>query len=63
MRLPTVTINLDAKCADCGKGGRLPNTLCLSCTTAAISGKRLKTRHGRHVAQALRQRLKEERRP
>lgn len=32
----TVTIDLDKKCAECGKGGAVPNGLCLKCTTKAV---------------------------
>jgi len=31
-----LTINLDAKCRRCGKGGATPNGLCLACVARAI---------------------------
>jgi hypothetical protein len=48
--LPTITINMDAKCDECGKGGRSGNGLCLSCTTKAIQGKPMRSPQGRMVA-------------
>jgi hypothetical protein len=39
-----VTINMDQKCAECGKGGAVPNGLCLKCTTkACFTAKPLKS--------------------
>lgn len=45
-----VTIDLDKKCAECGKGGAVPNGLCLKCTTKAIyTAKPLKSAQARDV--------------
>ena len=46
----TVVINMDAKCAECRKGGAVPNGLCLKCTTKAIyTAKPLKSLQARAV--------------
>lgn len=34
--IPTLHVNLDAKCQRCGKGGATQNGLCLPCITKAI---------------------------
>ena len=31
-----ITIEMDKKCAECGKGGRAGNGLCLSCSAKAL---------------------------
>ena len=51
MAIPTFTINLDKKCAECGKGGAAENGLCLSCTTKTIQGKPMRSAAGRAVAE------------
>lgn len=50
--IPTITINLDKKCAECGsnKAGVAANGLCLGCTSKAIKGKRMKSAQGAAVA-------------
>ena len=45
-----IRVDMDAKCADCGKGGRCGNGLCLGCTTKAIKGERMKSSEGAVVA-------------
>ena len=35
-----LSINLDAKCAECRKGGATPSGLCLKCCTKAMDKKR-----------------------
>ena len=53
MAIPTFTINLDKKCAECGsdKAGVADNGLCLGCTTKALRGfKKMKSAQGRAVA-------------
>lgn len=45
-----ITIDLDKKCAECGKGGAMPSQICMRCTTKAISGKPMKSWQGRSVA-------------
>ncbi len=50
-----LNINMDAKCAECRKGGATPCGLCLACCTKAMSPKRvMKSPEGR----ALQERLK-----
>lgn len=48
--VPTIHVDMDAKCAECGKSGRCGNGLCMDCTTKAISGKRMKSAAGQLVA-------------
>lgn len=50
--VPTITIDLDGKCAECRKSGSgvAANGLCLGCTTKAIQGKHMKSPEGRGVA-------------
>lgn len=52
MTIPTITINMDGKCAECRKSGSgvAANGLCLGCTTKAIKGKPMKSAEGRAVA-------------
>lgn len=49
-RGPTITVNMDKKCAECGKGGAADNGICLACTGKAISGKPMRSATGRAVA-------------
>lgn len=49
MSIPMITINLDKKCAECGKGGAVGNGICLCCTNKAIMGKPMKSLTGRAV--------------
>ena len=44
-----INIDLDAKCDECGKGGRCANGLCLGCTSKAIAGKNMKSKTGKAV--------------
>jgi hypothetical protein len=46
----TITVKMDAKCAECKKGGACDNGLCLGCTSKAIKGKRMKSAQGAAVA-------------
>jgi hypothetical protein len=53
-----ITIDMDKKCAECGKGGAVPSGICLKCTTkAAYSEKPLKS----WQAKAVRERMNQER--
>jgi hypothetical protein len=45
-----ITIDMNKKCAECGKGGAQPSGICLGCTAKAIGGKRMKSQEGRAVA-------------
>lgn len=55
--LPTITINLDAKCAECCKIGAAENGICLGCTTKAIQGRPMKSQIGRAVQIRAREQL------
>jgi hypothetical protein len=44
-----VTIDMDKACAECNRPGACPNGLCLTCSTAAIGGKRMNSRQGRSL--------------
>lgn len=50
--VPTITIDLNKKCAECGsnKAGVAENGLCLQCTSKAVQGKRMLSAAGRAVA-------------
>lgn len=52
MGIPTITIDLDKRCAECRKNGAgvAPNGLCLGCTTKAIKGKPMRSSEGQAVA-------------
>lgn len=45
----TITVNMDKKCAECGKGGAVDNGLCMGCTTKAIAGEAMKSKIGKAV--------------
>lgn len=45
----TITVDMDKKCAECGKGGAVDNGLCLGCTTKAIAGEAMKSKIGKAV--------------
>jgi hypothetical protein len=47
-------INMDKKCAECGKGGATGSGICLSCATRAISGGTMKSHEGRSVQATIR---------
>lgn len=45
-----IVIDLDKKCAECGKGGAMPSQLCIACTTKIIFQKKNpKTWQGRAI--------------
>jgi hypothetical protein len=44
-----ITIDVDKKCAECGKGGAMPSEICMKCTTKAVTGKPMKSWQGRAV--------------
>lgn len=50
MAIPTITIHMGKKCAECGKEGAAENGLCMGCTSKAIRGKFMKSPAGRAVA-------------
>lgn len=37
MAVPTININMDARCSQCGEKGAAPNGLCLKCVTKRIT--------------------------
>ena len=45
--IPTLTIDFDVPCKECGKGGATPCGLCLACATKAMSGKPMKSATGK----------------
>jgi hypothetical protein len=47
--IPTITFDLDKKCAECGKRGAAASGICLDCTTKAITNKTMKSEIGRAV--------------
>lgn len=50
MSIPTITIDMDKKCAECGRGGAVESGVCLKCTGKAIAGRAMKSASGRAVA-------------
>lgn len=53
--LPTITIDLAKKCAECGKPGTAPNGICLKCTTKALGNAPLKSEAARVVRRRFRE--------
>lgn len=49
MTTMTITVDMGKKCAECGKGGAVANGLCLSCTSNAMQGRRMKSQIGKAV--------------
>ena len=46
----TITMDLDARCDECGDKGRCQNGLCLTCATKAMLGKKpMMSRTGKAV--------------
>ncbi len=39
MKTYKISLDLDAKCKRCGKGGAMPNGLCMPCVTKDIQAK------------------------
>jgi hypothetical protein len=58
----TITVDLDKKCAECGRGGAMPSQICLKCTGKAMSDKPMKSWQGRAVAARFKQNLKDRKR-
>ena len=46
-----ITIDMDKKFAECGKGGATGNGICMSCQLKAITGKKMKSKIGVAVQQ------------
>lgn len=55
MKNLTITIDLDKKCVECGKGGAAQSGICLGCTTKMIQGKPMKSEIGRAMQQRFRE--------
>lgn len=49
----TINIDMDKKCAECGKGGATGSGICLKCASNAIIGKPMKSRQGQAVASRM----------
>jgi hypothetical protein len=50
MSIPTITINLDKKCAECRQAGAAPSGICLKCSTKAMDqNRKMKSAEGRAV--------------
>jgi hypothetical protein len=45
----TVTIDMDRKCAECGKGGAVDSGICMRCTLKAAQVKPMKSPEGKAV--------------
>lgn len=56
--IPTLTINMDKKCAECGKMGASGSGICISCVAKAMEGKPMKSKVGKAVQDRIRQRIK-----
>lgn len=52
-----ITIDMDKKCAECGRGGAMPSQICLKCTSKAISGKPMKSWQGRAMAKRFAEKM------
>jgi len=57
MAIPTVTIDMDKKCVECGKPGAAGSGICLGCSLKAIQGKPMRSQIGRAVQQRFRDNL------
>lgn len=48
--MPTITVDMNARCAECRKAGRCDNGLCMPCTTKAMDQTvRFRSAEGRAV--------------
>ena len=56
--IPTITINMDKPCAECGRKGAAPSGLCMSCTTKAIGTKPMRSAAGLAVRARFRENVK-----
>jgi hypothetical protein len=43
----TISIDMDKKCGECGKGGATQNGLCLDCVTRVVEGKPMRSAMGK----------------
>ena len=51
----TITVDMDKRCLECGKGGAVDSGICLSCITKAIKGRPMKSARGRAVQERIQQ--------
>lgn len=49
MSTPTITIHMDAKCAECGKPGATDSGICFTCIPKAMKDKPMKSAAGRVI--------------
>ena len=49
--IPTIVLDYNKKCAECGKGYAAQNGLCLPCVSKAMKGKKMRSAQGAVVAQ------------
>lgn len=49
MATPTITVDMNKKCEECGRGGAVASGICISCTTRAIQRKPMKSGAGKAV--------------
>ena len=47
--IPRITIDLDKKCQECGKGGAAESGICINCVTKIIQQKPMNSAAGRAV--------------
>lgn len=57
MTVTTITIDMDKKCAECGKPGAVDNGLCMNCTTRALEGQTMRSVRGKAVQASILERL------
>jgi hypothetical protein len=56
-----VSIDLDKKCAECGKDGACQSGICLKCTSKMMFGKKpMKSAYGRGLQRQFHERFKRE---
>ncbi len=53
MNTMTVTIDMDKRCAECGKGGATDSGICMKCASNALRGKKMKSAAGKVVQDRL----------
>jgi uncharacterized protein (UPF0335 family) len=62
-KIPTITVDMDKLCAECGQGGAVDNGLCMACTTKAIAGEKMASKTGKAVQQRFHGKVAEFRAP
>ena len=57
-----IVVNMDKKCAECGKGGAATSGICLRCFSKAVGATQpLKSARGREIQAAMQAQLRHER--